>query len=466
MLWAYFHCYQLTLDTYVSQQSASPCPVPTVVYNEKNNAVVQLNPPAKDTGLDVGFGLAQTAALCPHVNILTYRAEAERDTLISLAHRLYPLASDIVLEDTNSLAIRLDNLVQYYGSYEVLWSTLTHEISLSGIHYNYATAWGIEAARLLAKNHHNKVSIQTADIRESLSTCALSQTELDSKAITSLAKVGITQVWQLLSMPVHELGRRFTNDTIRYLTALRGETFPTRQVFRPSDTFEKTTALSFEVENTQHLQPYLNIQLETLSHYLRARNLTTSAIEFRISFREVSPLRLAVNAALPTTALKDWLELAVLKTERLALPAPAISLTLTCCEFEPIAGDNGDLFSNRFTTLAQKQLIGRLKAKLGDTSTQQPLMGNSHAFEKMCTYDVQHATETYQFDAAPTFLFSQPKPLTQGSKICFGPLRLQTLWWEEEAQPRDYFIAQTLQGRRLLVFKDHHKRWWMQGIYS
>ena len=49
MLWAYFHCYQLTLDTYVSQQSASPCPVPTVVYNEKNNAVVH------ESEIEVGY---------------------------------------------------------------------------------------------------------------------------------------------------------------------------------------------------------------------------------------------------------------------------------------------------------------------------------------------------------------------------------------------------------------------------
>lgn len=466
MLWAYLHCYQLTLDTYTPSQQGGSHGEPIVVYHETTNRVVQVNEPAKQQGIEVGFGLAQTAALCPHTHIIKYERESEQQALVTLAHQLYPLASDIVIDAAHNLAIRLDNLLQYYGDYDALWNTLTHEINQQGIHYYYATAWGIEAARVLAKSRVDEMMIDTAKITEHLANCPLSHTDLDNKALNALAKVGVTHVGQLLTMPVHELGRRFTNDTIRYLTALRGETFPTRTLFRPSSTFKQQKVLPFEAENSQHLLPYMSRLLDTLSHYLRARNLTTSSLCFDVEFRENPPLNIQVNAATPFTCASAWLELVTLKVERLVLPEPAIALTLVCDNFEAIEADTNDLFSDRFTHLAQKQLIGRLKAKLGEQSTQLPAPGNSHNFEQMTVYQSHNSSQDYEFDAAPTFLLPQPEPLTVASRVCFGPLRLQTGWWSENAQKQDYFIAQTPQGVRLLVFKDNANKWWVQGVYS
>ena len=466
MLWAYLHCYQLTLDTYTPLQQGGSTDEPTVVYHENSNSVVQMNAAAKQHGIELGFGLAQTAALCPQAHIIKYDKDVEKQALLSLAHQLYPLASDIVINTEHSLAIRLDNLLQYYGGYDVLWNTLTHEINQQGIHYHYATAWGIEAARVLAKSQINQMLRERTAITKCLAHCKLSYTDLDSKALNALEKVGITSIGQLLTMPVHELGRRFTNDTIRYLTALRGETFPTRTLFRPSSTFKQHTVLPFEVENSQHLLPYMGKLLDTLSHYLRARNLTTSSLCFEIQLRETEQQVMPVSAATPFTCATAWLDLVSLKVERLVLQQPAIALTLLCEDFEPIEKDTNDLFSDRFTHLAQKQLIGRLKAKLGEQSTQLPALGNSHIFEKMTVYQAQGNGQSYGFDAAPTFLLDHPKPLSVASRVCFGPLRLQTGWWEENTQKQDYFIAQTPQGVRLLVFKDTESKWWVQGVYS
>lgn len=66
-------------------------------------------------GIEVNHGLAQAAALCPHIHILPFDAENERVMLSQLAHRLYPFASDIALDEHCGLAIRLDNLTHYYG---------------------------------------------------------------------------------------------------------------------------------------------------------------------------------------------------------------------------------------------------------------------------------------------------------------------------------------------------------------
>ncbi|MDO6566451.1 DNA polymerase Y family protein [Alteromonas sp. 1_MG-2023] len=466
MLWAYFYCYQLTLDSYKKVESATGSEVPTVVYHEKANQILQANTLAINEGIECGHGLAQAAALCPQVHILEYNRDAEKETLLSLANRLYPLASDIVIDSHNAIAIRLDNLLQYYGNLEALWRVLFDEITIAGIHFYFSTAWGVEAARLLAKNKTNKCTDKKETITLLLSGCRLEQTELDAKTIATLAKVGVRQIGQLLKLPVHELGQRFSNDTIRYLTALRGETFPQYVLFRPSISFQQTKTLSFEVENTQHLLPSIKALLQSLEHYLRARNLLSSSILFQVHFREEEPLPIEVNGAMPFATQKDWLVLVELKVETLLLPEPAIAVSLTCQQFEPIENDGNDFFSHRFTTVAQKQLIGRLKAKLGDGSTLHPKAGDSHTFEGMTVNHIEETSPSYASDITPAFLFCEPMPLHLSTRICFGPIRIQTEWWSNNPSKKDYFIAETSHGVRLLVFKDAKAHWWTQGLYS
>ncbi len=486
MLWAYIYCYQLTLDShnYAAKHKAVHYPessidtantsswltssAPIAVYCSKVNKIIQCNDVAKKEGIDIGHGLAQAAALCPYIHILPFNAESERQILTQLAHRLYPLASDIVLDShaySGGLAVRLDNLVHYYGGHAPLWKTLTQALSESDVRYHFGCAWTIEAAKVLALRKHDSYLHALDDIKKALNTCPLSLTALAPNVIESLARVGVTRVQQLLAMPVQELGRRFDNNTIVYLTALRGETFPRVTLFRPLERFDNFLLLPFDVENIQHLTPFVTQQFEHLAYYLRARNLYTSSVSVHIHFREASPINIAIHSALPQSSVKSWLPLFTLKIENLVLPEPATAVELKCQEFEAVDTHNGDFFSDRFNDVAQKQLIGRLNAKLGDNSTFQPRAGNSHQFEYMTVNESSAYEYTYCSDTAPTFTFDSPKPLTQPTQICFGPVRLHSEWWRDRTNQRDYFIAQTPQSVRLLVFKDEKKQWWVHGLF-
>lgn len=91
MLWAYFYCYQLTLDAYKNDGGATDGEIPVVVYHEQGNQVVQANSHAIKEGIECGQGLAQAAALCPQVHILEFNRNTEKETLLFLAHRLLSL---------------------------------------------------------------------------------------------------------------------------------------------------------------------------------------------------------------------------------------------------------------------------------------------------------------------------------------------------------------------------------------
>lgn len=473
MLWAYIYCYQLTLDNHQqnstdehsSEKEDADSIHPVCVYCRNTNRIIQLNYAAQKIGIEVGHGLAQAAALCPYIHIIPFNKENETQLLTQLAHRLYPLASDIVLDTHNGLAIRLDNLVQYYGGHSALWKTLARELSLAKVRYHFANAWTIEAAKVLAFAQTNANSHSHEQVKQTLAKCSLSLTALSDKVVASLTRVGITRIQELLDMPVHELGKRFDNNTITYLTTLRGEIFPKATLFRPSAHFNNVMALPFDIENTQHLVPFITQQLEQLAHYLRARNLYTSTIHVAFHFREALALQFSVCSALPQASVKSWLSLLTLKIETIVLPEPVISVTLKCTEFDDMDSESRDFFHNRFNEIAQKQLIGRLNAKLGDNSTYQPQAADSHQFEFMTVAERNTAHYSYASDITPTFTFDTPKPLTQQTQVCFGPVRLSNEWWRGSAHKRDYFIAQTPHGVRMLIFKDESSQWWAQGIY-
>lgn len=470
MLWVYLHCYQLSLDAHQRSviENSNTVPPPsraTVVYCKKTNRIMQLDRAAQETGIEIGNGLAQTAALCPQVHILPFSIENEKKLLTQLAHRLYPIASDIALNGHNGLAIRLDNLVSYYGSHRALWNTLSHELSLSRTRYHFATAWTVEAARVLAQHKVNTYLTKPKNIENALASCSLALTELIPKVIESLARTGIKHLHQLLAMPVHELGRRFDNNTITYLTALRGETFPRMILFKPHSHFSNIVQLPFDIENTQYLLPFVSQQLEDLSHYLRARNLQTSSIHVHIHFRESPVMDIAIHSALPQASAKSWQALLSLKCENTVLPEPATGIAVTCKKFESVDNNNGDFFNHRFNEIAQKQLVGRLNAKLGDNSTFQPKAADSHQFDYMTVKASSTPNHIYSSDITPTFTFTTPTPLTQFTQVCFGPVRLDGEWWHNTPHKRDYFIAQTEQGVRMLIFKDEQSKWWTQGIF-
>ena len=172
-----------------------------------------------------------------------------------------------------------------------------------------------------------------------------------------------------------------------------------------------------------------------------------------------------VCSALPQSSVKSWLSLLTLKIEPIVLPEPVISVTLKCNEFDDIDSESSDFFHNRFNEIAQKQLIGRLNAKLGDNSTYQPQAADSHQFEFMTVAERNTVHYSYASDITPTFTFETPKPLTQQTQVCFGPVRLNNEWWRGSSYKRDYFIAQTSHGVRMLIFKDESSQWWAQGIY-
>ncbi len=465
MLWLYLDFYQLTIDSLeqvLAEHTADPC----VIYQVETNQIVQLTPSASKAGIEVGMGMAQAASLCGSLNVIDYKQDRESALLKNLACALYQLIGDIVIFSPSSLAIRLDPSIKFYHGLMPLWQAITTELNQQQVHFHFATGWSIESAKVLAKAQVNTVYAERSGIDLALQRCHLKHTDLSAKQISSLARVGIQTLKQLLTLPATELGKRFDNTLINYLTALRGEVFPQCVYFHPEEQFAQTIEPAYEISQTQQLMPWINRLLNQLAIFLRLRNQVTSTLRLTLYFREKEKQTLTVGSACSLSQTAEWHPLFELTVAKLQLTEPVIAIGLSADTTEEIHGQTNDFFSDRFHYFAKMQLIGRLQAKLGEENVCKPTLSNDHRLAESSLSQPPPPSDLSVY-WHPLFIAEHPLPLTEPSHIQFGPVRMQTGWWDGQYIKRDYYITQSDQGQLLLVYKrPPEKEWYIQGWYS
>ncbi|WP_018984353.1 Y-family DNA polymerase [Salinimonas chungwhensis] len=460
MLWAYFHFNQLTIDTGDQETRL----LPAIVYEAGNNQVKQTNRRAQDAGVTPGMGMAQAAALCQSLHVIDYFEKSETQRLHAIANRLYQVASDIAVFVPDGLAIRLDPLIRYYDGLDNLWQTLVNELRQAGVTFNFGVAWSIEAAKVLAYHQHNQLLRAKSEIKKALSDCPLNATALTVKQQQTLQRVGIDSIARLLDVPATELGRRFDNKLITYLCSLKAEVFEKINFYHPPDTFESFIEPSYEISHTDRLLPYMQRLSDEFLTYARLRNMLTTSLHFTLHFREDAPMPVTVRAATALYKLAQWQSLIALKLEQLALSSPVINIALRVDELEEVDEQMSDFFDNRVHDFAYKQLISRLQTRLGESAIQFPSAGSDFRPEKL-HHDRQTDTLNISSHPLPSIGLPQPKALREATQIEFGPVRIQTGWWDGAPVRRDYFIGRTDDGRRLHLFRDKSRQWFISGWY-
>lgn len=463
MHWMYLYFYQLQLDGLSLPDSQNTRAI--AIYDNALNAIVQCNDVATSQGIKQGMGLATASAMCSSLHLIAYDANAEKHRLEAVANALYMVVSDIVICTHNAMAIKLDNMLTYYDGLEPLLATLARQLQAQQLHYHYATAWSIEAAQVLALSGLNKVSMNQQTIKAWLADRPIALCQLTAKQQTSLHRVGIRKVGDILKISTQEISKRFPNTLIHYLTALKGEVYPKVVYYHPRETFFSPVELPFELDKTTLLMPWFTQLLNELETYLVLRNKLTNSLVLQLFGRDNEETTIPLNSIQHINRANDWLSLLTLKCEAITLSEPIRRITLSCDVLVDITEQKTDFFSQRQHQFAHLQLIGHLQAKLGVSNVIQPLPANEHQPEKQTTSTPANPSSMVYAPYAPCLLTLNPPPLAQESRIIYGPRRLQTAWWDTPIF-RDYFVAQDELGQYLWIYRDKQKRWFLQGWYS
>ena len=469
MLWLYLHFPRLQLSGLFFEDGSYPVAI------VDGNTLCQLNVAANKAGLKVGMGLAAAAAMCPTLTVYPYDASCEEQRLEQIAAWLYWVTSDISLRPPNGLILAVSPMLNLYSDLTHYWQVVQNQLEKLISDYDYALAYSPLAARLLALHQYNQISDNPKLIGNTLNRYALMHTELSDKTKESLARLGISQLKALLNLPLADIAKRFDIELVTYLGRLQGQLKTPLEFYRPPEVFSHKQILLYELTNLAQLDKPLLHVLQLLESFLLLRSKQTNELKLTLILRDSPAQDILLGSGQGEYKAKRWLELCQLALESVKLQAPVIEFVVDVTRLIDFVAEKADLFTEKSiqfsALLSPAQLVAQLQAKLGQSKVRGLQLTSDFRPECATTFGSPLTSSTLLNlqtlpKNRPSFLLEKPQPLTEQVEIIHGPERIKTGWWDNETVCRDYYIARSLSGRWLWLFKTPDKTWFIHGLYS
>ena len=470
-LWLYLHFPALQLDSLLQEHTAQPL----AVLNKQSNTLVQVNAQAADQGVEIGMDLGSAAALCRDLQCVPYKEALETEKLQEVARWLYDLSADIVLYPPAGLLLKASSMLKFYAGLMPYWLSLQTLLNALPYRYHYATGYTPLAARLLARAGGQHISGDAQQLKRQYAACSIEHTDLAPKHLEQLRRLGMARVADLLKIPLKELSRRFPLEVTHYAGRLSGELSLPLEFYHPPEAFQQYLELLYDITDTQVLQHPLKRQLSLLETFLRRREQMCTRIHLRLHQRNVQPLEVAVGSAQGEYQAHKWLELAQLTLEKYRLAQPVYALTLRAEQFQEKTAQSVDLFTGPQGLHTSQQLVSVLQARLGPEQVTGLTRGDDFRPERASLYCPALAPDEPALDSAPllrpTLLLPEPRALTEPVAIVHGPERIDTGWWDQAEQVRDYYIAHNQAGQWYWLFRtpganNSVSQWFVHGYFS
>ncbi|WP_146450005.1 Y-family DNA polymerase [Vibrio kanaloae] len=490
MLWLYLHFPSLQLDTLFNSNelglNGASHAQPIIIVDEKDHRVLQANQAALQSGITLGMGLGSAAALCHNLHVHPYSIELEKNKLKEIAQWAYLVTSDMALLPPNGLLIKASNMLSFYNGLDNYWLELKSHLELLNIQFSFATGYSPLSAILLGKQSINQVTNNVEQMKAWTNQQTLSSSELPTKQVERLNRVGINLVEDLLKLPLQEVARRFDIDLVNYVGRLNGQFKHLIDFYHPPESFQQYLELLFDIENILYIEKPLLKLLNQLECFLKLRDRVAFELTLTLHLRDKDDHPVSFYSAQGDYLAEKWANLTHLTLESLKLTAPVQGLTLSLIRHGEPQMAYHDLFDGNTGTLAALDLLSLLQAKLGQACIQTPKMQQdprpeknnqyslptlSHVAKKALTpqkanQQTTTAISINQQRLRPSILLPEPEVLTESVTLSQGPERIVSGWWDGEKIIRDYFIAYSKNGRWLWVFRTPDKQWFLHGLFS
>jgi protein ImuB len=406
------------------------------------------------------------------LQVHAYDAQTEQQTLTSIAQWLYLKTSDITLYPPKGILLKVTNMLSLYQSLESYWRATHQHLDQLNLRYQFATGFSPYSAMLLAKSAKNTIFSSKDSILNEINTHSLAASELETKQVEQLNRIGINTFHELLALPMQELAKRFNIDLVNYVGRLLGQFKHPVTFYHPPEAFKCYLELLFDIDNVQWLEKPLMKLLNQLELFLTLRNQVAYELCLTLHLRDSHDQTISFTSAGGDYLANKWATLCRLSLESIALQAPTHGITLSITRGGERQSLTPDIFCGTKGQQTELELISLLQAKLGKERVCKVARADDPRPEKSTLFYDPSSPEKHNHNAKPaprlrpSILFPEPFPLTDKVSLINGPERIVTGWWDGDDMARDYFIARSNEGRWIWVFRDQQKRWFSHGQFS
>jgi protein ImuB len=333
-----------------------------------------------------------------------------------------------------------------------------------------------------------------ADEQLAVRRVPLARVVLDTRARDALAKLGVTTVGQLATLPEAGLLRRFGAEVHRLhqraIGARKEPLTPSQPVSPPRGTLDFDDPI-LDREALLFLGKQL---LDPLLHELARRGQALAELRIELALENGNAaLEEIVRPALPTLDAPQLLNLLRLRLERVELAAAVRSLTLVAAG-QPATREQLTLFAEAVAKkrdrAAGDRALARVRAAFGDAAVVRAKLRSGHLPEASYSWEpIDKLTEPH-----PPIMLGLDPPLVRRLRTralalparptrepdgwllrgiphgpvarLTGPFHLSGGWWRAVVH-RDYYYAELARGALHLIYYDRRRRsWFLQGEVS
>jgi protein ImuB len=531
MLWACFHFPQLALDAIrvdadpIDAQARGQQPPFAVIDGpQQRRHVVLANAAARNAGVRNGHAVAAAQTLCPRLTTAPRDETAERLALESIAAWAYRFSAEVSIAAPDTIFLEVGASLALFGGWPAIERRLRSEIATFGFAYSLTAAPAAAGARVLA-THADGITIPSvATLVAALGAVPLAASGFDGKTVAALRGMGFRTLSDLFRLPRAELARRIGEASLDHLDRMRGLAAESLLRYRPPARYERRLEFSFGIESHGPLAFPLQRLIREFALFLIARDGGVQRFALVLGHERGASTRIEIGLLAPQRDATALLELARARLERIELPAPVHALTLRADDLPPLCPLHRDLFdAGRREALDWPALAERLCARLGEkalyglacaadhrpelawrpisardamrrsNATARADSGKSRVLSRQNIVDdnaAGHAiavvirkpkakrgapTLVPAIDAKtrPFWLLRRPNVLRGTiTRILAGPERIESGWWDEDDQRRDYYVVETNLGQRAWAFvetgmpADRRAPWMLHGWFA
>jgi len=449
--------------------------------------VYAMNERAQQQGINTGILSSAAYALCQSLGTVIRDEAAEYRQLQAYAQRLLRFTPRVTLSAPDTLLLEVRASLPLFGGLKSLHRQLQTRLMEP---HTLACAPVADAAELMARNGIGKVIRNTQQLRSALGQISITDTPLEDKLVQRLARCGLHSLRDIWRLPRPDLARRFGPGLVHYLDQLSAQRHAPRRVFSAPDVFKAKYDFEQETNDRQYLLYAAESLLQQARSYLQARISLSEKISFYLLYARQQAvtqhgLMLNVYAQQGGDTPEHFLPQLREILHNQQLERPLIGLELHIDQFRPRTDSTYDLFKKAHRSNENwSGLLGLLFARLGrervyrlslcadfrpeKTWQKRPvhnIAANKQAADKLL---LAHSSQR------PTWLFKQAAHIGGAERgrryrLISGAERLESGWWEDRDQRREYYQGITPTGRRCWLYRDLQatdEQWYLHGLFA
>lgn len=448
---------------------------------------------AAQAGVEVGMRSGGVATMAPQAVLLDRSPAKERVALDAVSLALLQFTPEVAAIGESGMLLDVTASLRLFGGHIALCRRIRAVVHALGFSMNLGCgptamgAWMLAVARQSTRHrpHRRAVKIKTLARRLDWLDCRILPSS--AKHVEWFESIGCDTLGKLRGLPRAGLQRRTSLPLLDELDRAYGLAPELFEWVVPPATFHVKVELLERIEHADALLADAHRLILQLIGWLVAMKLAVTRLVLGMEHERgraaVPPTEIELALAEPTWREEHLERLLKERLARISLAGPVIALSLKATQFSEMAQLSEALFPEPGGTPGDfARLMELLIARLGKENVLAHVRRAEHRPEVancwLPAVDKRPKTDEVQEIAPrPFWLLAKPIELiTRGDrpfygsplKVIDGPERIESGWWDDKFEARDYYVAQGSDSTCYWLYLERSAspRWFLHGLFG